>query len=630
MKRIIVLTSKLFLYDLMAKTKINTYLIYTLLTFVLSTTFHNIVFAQDKPSIRLKDMAPYSGIDFIHYAPRPRWCEIGPTVVGAATNEGLSLVFEQEKEYWKSNGRLMTMDEFANIHLIKMNGSGAAWIDYDRDGDWDLYLVNCQGDARVTNVMYENIGNGKFEKVNKSGAEDVGEGMAVSSADYNNDGFPDLFVTNYGNFKLYKNNKNKTFSDVTQDAFPDGAEDKWYGGSAWGDYDNDGYLDLYVTGYVDFSRRPKFTSLRFPMDFGGLPNTLYRNNGDGSFSDVTAATGILDDASRKSMQAVFNDFNEDRLPDLFVTNDTDANGFYLNKGDGTFKQFSGPSGLSTTDGSMGIALGDYNNDGLTDVVYTNYAAEVNTIAMLLDNQTSNDGKLNNAVFVQDFESPLLHKLTWPKVSWAPGLFDLDNDKDLDLFFANGHLNSVSGDNRQSNQLFENDGFGKFDDITKASGVLSAGKRIHRSAIYADYDNDGMVDIFVTVNGQQVEDGSGNNIYDKYQGRGILFHNETNNNNHWIKIRLEGVKSNKDAFGSKVLVYTENEAFSLSLVSGQGYFSSHAKELYFGLGTEKHIEKIEVRWPSGVNQSFENISTKQTIYIVENGNLYENTFVLNNQ
>ena len=630
MKRIIVLTSKLFLYDLMAKTKINTYLIYTLLMFILSAISHNIAFAQDKPSIRLKDMASYSGIDFIHYAPRPRWCEIGPTVVGAATNEGLSLVFEQEKEYWKSNGRLMTMDEFANIHLIKMNGSGAAWIDYDRDGDWDLYLVNCQGDASVTNVMYENMGNGKFEKVNKSGAEDDGEGMAVSSADYNNDGFPDLFVTNYGNFKLYKNNKNKTFSDVTQDAFPDGVEDKWYGGSAWGDYDNDGYLDLYVTGYVDFSRRPKFTSLRFPMDFGGLPNTLYRNNGDGTFSDVTTTTGILDDASRKSMQAVFNDFNEDRLPDLFVTNDTDANGFYLNKGDGTFKQFSGPSGLSTTDGSMGIALGDYNNDGLTDVVYTNYAAEVNTIAMLLDNQTSNDGKLNNAVFVQDFESPLLHKLTWPKVSWAPGLFDLDNDKDLDLFFANGHLNSVSGDNRQSNQLFENDGFGKFDDITKASGVSSAGKRIHRSAIYADYDNDGMVDIFVTVNGQQVEDGSGNNIYDKYQGKGILFHNETNNNNHWIKVRLEGVKSNKDAFGSKVLVYTENEVFSLSLVSGQGYFSSHAKELYFGLGTEKHIEKIEVRWPSGVNQSFENISTKQTIYIVENGNLYENTFVLNNQ
>ena len=630
MKRILSLTSKLFIYDAMTKERKITQFIYIFLIIIFNVMNHSISFAQHNTSIKLIDMPSSSGIDFIHYAPRPRWCEIGPTVVGTATNEGLNLVFEQEKEYWKSNGRLMSMDEFANIHLIKMNGSGAAWIDYDRDGDWDLYLVNCQGDASITNVLYENMGNGKFSKVNKSGAEDDGEGMAVSSADYNNDGFPDLFVTNYGNFKLYKNNKNKTFSDVTQEAFHGGVEDKWYGGSAWGDYDNDGDLDLYVTGYVDFSRRPRFTSLRFPMDFGGIPNTLYRNNGDGSFTDVTITTGILDDASRKSMQAVFNDFNEDGLPDLFVTNDTDANGFYLNKGDGTFKQFSGPSGLGTTDGSMGIALGDINKDGLTDVVYTNYAAEVNTLAMLLDNKSSNDGKLNNAVFVQDFESLLLHKLTWPKVSWAPGLYDLDNDKDLDLFFANGHLNSVSGDNRQSNQLFENDGFGRFKDITENSGVLSAGSRIHRSAIYADYDNDGMVDMFVTVNGQQVEDGSGNNIFDEYQGKGVLFHNETTNNNHWIKIRLEGVKSNKDGFGAKVVVYTSNEAFSLSLVSGQGYFSSHAKELYFGLGSERKIDKLEIKWPSGINQHFNNISTNQTVYIIENGKLYQNTLVLNKQ
>ena len=624
------LTSKLFLYSTMTKEKIITHCIYALLIIILIIINHNIAFAQQNTSIKLKDLASSSGIDFIHHAPRPRWCEIGPTVVGTATNEGLSLVFEQEKEYWKSNGRLMTMDEFANIHLIKMNGSGAAWIDYDQDGDWDLYLVNCQGDASVTNVLYENIGNGKFIKVNRSGAEDDGEGMAVSSADYNNDGFPDLFITNYGNFKLYKNNKNKTFSDVTQEAFYGEIKDKWYGGSSWGDYDNDGDLDLYVTGYVDFSRRPKFTSLRFPMDFGGIPNILYKNNGNGTFTDVTKTTGVLDDASRKSMQAVFNDFNEDRLPDLFVTNDTDANGFYLNKGDGTFKQFSGPSGLSTTDGSMGIALGDVNKDGLTDVVYTNYAAEVNTLAMLLDNKSSNDGKLNNAIFVQDFESPLLHKLTWPKVSWAPGLYDLDNDKDLDLFFANGHLNSVSGDNRQSNQLFENDGSGRFVDVTENSGVLSAGNRIHRSAIYADYDNDGMVDMFVTVNGQQVEDGSGNNIFDKYQGKGILFHNETKNNNHWIKVRLEGVKSNKDGFGSQVVIHTANDVFSQSLVSGQGYFSSHAKELYFGLGSENKIDKIEIKWPSGADQSFNNISSNQTIYVVENGKLYQNTLVLNNR
>ena len=184
---------------------------------------------QTASIISLQDRSSDAGIDFVHYAPRPRWCEIGPTVVGSATNEGLSLVFEQEKEYWKSNGRLMTLDEFANVHLIKMNGSGGAWFDYDRDGDWDLYLVNCQGDANVTNALYENLGNGKFTRVENSGAEDDGEGMAVAVADYNNDGYPDLLVTNYGNFKLFQNNGDKTFSDVSKTAFPEGIKDWWYG-----------------------------------------------------------------------------------------------------------------------------------------------------------------------------------------------------------------------------------------------------------------------------------------------------------------------------------------------------------------------------------------------------------------
>ena len=363
------------------------------------------------------------------------------------------------------------------------------------------------------------------------------------------------------------------------------------------------------------------------MDFGGLPNTLFRNNGDGTFSDVTASTGVLDDASRKSMQVVFNDFNEDRLPDLFVTNDTDANGLYLNRGNGTFKPFSGPSGLSTTDGSMGIALGDFNKDGLTDLIYTNFAAEVNTLATLLDNKSSNDGQLRNAVFVHDFESPLLHKLTWPKVSWAPGLFDLDNDTDLDLFFANGHLNSVSGDNRQSNLLFENDGRGRFTDISEKSGVLATGDRIHRSAIFADYDDDGRVDIFVTVNGQQVEDGQGNNIFDPNQGKGILFHNETKNDNNWLKVRLEGTKSNRDGFGATVSITAGPVKDEQALISGQGYFSTNAKEIYFGLGSIDTIEKIDVSWPSGIDQTFENIPANQTVYIVEGETLHQNTLYL---
>ena len=577
--------------------------------------------------IFLKDRSEDSGIDFIHYAPRPRWCEIGPSVVGAATNEGLSLVFDEEREFWKSNNRLLTMDEFANVHLIKMNGSGGAWLDFDKDGDWDLYLVNCQGEENITNALYENLGNGKFIKVNNSGTEDDGEGMAVSIADYNNDGYPDIFITNYGNFKLLRNNGNKTFSNISETAFPEGIKDWWYGGSTWGDYDLDGDLDLYVSGYVDFSRRPQYTSLRFPMDFGGLPNTLYRNNGDETFTDVTPSISVLTDASRKSMQAIFHDFNEDGFPDLFVANDTDANGFYLNRGDGTFKIFSGPSGLSTTDGSMGVAIGDMNKDGLTDLVYTNYAAEVNTLAYLIDNISANDGKLRNAVFTHSFDSPMVHKLSWPKISWGPGLFDFDNDGDLDLFFANGHLNSVSGDNRQSNLLFENDGKGYFADITSNSGVLSTGKRIHRGALFADYDDDGKVDIYVTVNGQQVEDGKGNNVFDANQGKGILFHNETSTKNNWLKIRLEGKVSNRDGFGALVSVFINNDEYKQSLISGQGYFSSNAKELYFGLKDANKVDRIDVSWPSGIKQTFQDIPTKQTIYILEGEKMYENTLTI---
>jgi len=576
--------------------------------------------------IHLIDKTDYAGIDFIHYAPRPRWCEIGPSVVGAATNEGLSLVFEKEKEYWKSNNRLLTMDEFANVHLIKMNGSGGAWLDYDNDGDWDLYLVNCQGEeTEITNSLYENLGNGKFLKANNTGTEDAGEGMSVSVADFDNDGDSDILVTNYGDFKLFRNNGDKTFSDISKIAFPDGINDWWYGGSTWGDYDLDGDLDLYIAGYVDFSRRPQYTSLRFPMDFGGLPNTLFRNEGDGTFKNVTKELNILTDASRKSMQVLFHDFNEDGFPDLFVANDTDANGFYLNRGNGTFKVFSGPSGLSTTDGSMGIAIGDINNDGMEDVVYTNYAAEVNTLAYLIDNSSSNDGILKNAVFIHSFDSPLVHKLSWPKISWGPGLFDMDNDGDLDLFFANGHLNSVSGDNRQTNLLFENDGKGFFKDISNSSGILATGKRIHRSAMFADYDNDGKVDMYVTVNGQQVEDGKGNTIFDKNQGKGLLLQNRSTTENNWIKIRLKGIKSNRDGFGSLIKIkYNEMEQ-KQSLVSGQGYFSNHAKEIYFGLGRIGKIDTIEIKWPSGISQEFTDVICNQTLYIIEGNRTYSSKY-----
>jgi hypothetical protein len=299
-----------------------------------------------------------------------------------------------------------------------------------------------------------------------------------------------------------------------------------------------------------------------------------------------------------------------------VTNDTDANGLYLNKGNGTFKPFSGPSGLSTTDGSMGIAVGDINRDGQFDIVYTNYAAEVNVIAQLVDNQSSNDGQLKNAIFVHDFDSSLVHKLSWPMVSWGTGLYDLDNDGDLELFFANGHLNAVSGDNRQPNLLFENDGDGHFFDISAVAGIQASGKRIHRSAIFADYDNDGLVDIYVSNNGQQVEDGKGNTVADEAQGVGVLYHNESKTKNRWLKVRLEGTKSNRDAYGAEVTVTAGDLVLIQPLISGTSYFSTNAKELYFGIGMSTKADRLEIKWPSGIIQTFNNIENNQTVLIIE--------------
>ena len=186
--------------------KITTYFTFKFIVLNILLSLGSFLHGRSNSNIYLNDKTIESGINFVHYAPRPRWCEIGPSVVGSATNEELSLVFNEEEEFWNSNGRLLTLDEFANVHLIKMNGSGGAWLDYDKDGDWDLYLINCQGGQEVTNSLYQNQGNGQFVKIINSGLEDTGEGMSSTVADYNNDGFPDIFITNYGNFKLFKNN----------------------------------------------------------------------------------------------------------------------------------------------------------------------------------------------------------------------------------------------------------------------------------------------------------------------------------------------------------------------------------------------------------------------------------------
>ncbi|RMG67116.1 MAG: CRTAC1 family protein [Calditrichaeota bacterium] len=552
---------------------------------------------ETRPTMYFQNVLADAGIDFQHYGERHRWCEIGPQVQGVSTNEEIS-------------ASLFTNPvEFAYRHLIRMNGSGAAWLDYDNDGDWDLYLVNGAGGPNVTNALYENNGDGTFTpRGSDCGALDTGEGMAVSVADYDNDGFSDIFVTNFGGFVLYHNNRDGSFSDVTRTAFGDQVKDRWYGGAAWGDYDRDGDLDLYVCGYVDLMRRPRHTEFRFPMDFEGFPNMLFRNNGDGTFTEV-AEQAHVNDGYRKSMQAMFADFNEDGWPDIFVANDTDPNSLYLNKGDGTFKEFSGPSGTSSTDGSMGIAYGDYNGDGKLDLFISNYTGEADILLTLVDNESTNDGKLRNAIFNSDFNSPMLLKRTWGKVGWGTGFFDFDNDGDLDLLIANGHLNAVSGDNRDELLLFENNGRGVFTEVSQQANFAAAGRRIYRSAIFADYNNDGWVDVYVVNNGEK--------SYDASEDRtGVLLRNQCRNGNHWFTLRLEGTRSNRDALGSRVFLTAGGKLHVQELVSGTGYFSSNARELYFGLGQARRVDRLEIHWPSGDVETFKNLPADQIVKIRE--------------
>ena len=568
-----------------------------LISAVLTTATIALVQSEQEPesNIRFADKRDVAGIDFEHYGERHRWCEIGPQVQGIATNEEIP------------QGLFEDPFEFAHRHLIRMNGSGCAWIDVENDGDYDLYLVNGAGGEETTNALYL-YEDGFFVPQTKScGVLDDGEGMAVSVADYNNDGLSDMMVLNFGNFILFHNDGDGTFTNITSKAFPSGIDEIWYGTSSWGDFDGDGHLDIYLAGYVDLSQNNGNEGLRFPMDFKGFENYLYHNNGDGTFTNIAKEAGVQD-GFRKTMQVLIADFNDDMRPDIFVGNDTDPNGLYLNQGDGTFKDFSGPSGLSSTDGSMGIAWGDYNNDQMMDLYISNYTGEADLLMTMVDNTSSNDGKTKNSIFMADFESPIIQQKTWPLVSWGTGFVDFDNDTDLDLFAAGGHLNGVSGDNRDFNVLFENTGDGTFIDSSETSGVLQTGKRIHRSAIFGDYDNDGKVDFYVVNNGEESYD-------DASDRHGVLYHNDSNAGNY-LKVKLQGTSSNRDAFGTKLKLVSAGKTQIREHVSGEGYFSSNAQEIHFGLGESEKIDSLTIFWPSGKTEEIKNIKANQTISKVE--------------
>jgi len=246
---------------------------------------------------------------------------------------------------------------------------------------------------------------------------------------------------------------------------------------------------------------------------------------------------------------------------------------------------------------------------MMDLYISNYTGEADLLLTMVDNTSSNDGKVNNAIFMADFYSPIIQQKTWPLVGWGTGFVDLDNDTDLDLFVAGGHLNGVSGDNRDFNVLFENTGDGKFIDSSEISGVLRTGKRIHRATIFGDYDNDGKVDFYVVNNGEE--------SYDEESDRhGVLYHNDSTSNGNWLKVKLQGTTSNRDAFGTKLKLIAGDKTQIREHVSGEGYFSSNAQEVHFGLGDADTVDSITITWPNGKIQTITDIKPNQTLTLVE--------------
>ncbi len=442
-------------------------------------------------------------------------------------------------------------------------GSGAGFADIDNDGDLDLYIVNIPGmyitdpstlSPKSRNVLYKNDGNGGFADItNSAGVGDTGYGMGCVFADYNGDGFVDLYVTNLGNNVLYKNNGDSTFTNVTDVAGVDCP--LWSTGACFADIDNDNDLDLYVCNYVDFDlvkfedkKEESLQSGKFvpnalnPTVFEPQDNVLYRNNGDGTFTDITSMAGVAATGGR-SMQAIFSDFDEDNDADLYVANDTSDNHVYRNEGNATFTDVSADSWAADFRGSMGLAAGDYDADGDIDLFISHWIDQEYVIYrnLLKEENTSLNSSSQGIRFVDESYSAMLAEATLKEIGWGTSLFDYDNDGDLDIFVANGstfqRLDQPEVLIPQHNQFFRNEGDSTFTDISKSSGISILPTRVSRGTAFGDYDNDGDIDIFIVNN---------------YAKARLLRNNtiESKNSNNWLQVKLVGTNKNRTLLGQK--------------------------------------------------------------------------------
>ena len=496
---------------------------------------------------------------------------------------------------------------------VEALGSGAAFFDYNGDGHMDLYVVNGadlpghRSPQPPRNALYRNRADGRFVET-AAGVADTSYGMGCSAGDYDNDGDADLFVANFGTNVLYRNEGDR-FTDVTAAAIPD-SDRSWSTGSAFADYDLDGDLDLYVANYLDYQfetdpldengRLKKDRRHYAPTEYPGQRDFLYRNEGEGRFVDVTEEAGLFSLKGRE-LGVVFFDWDGDGDPDLFQANDATPNFLYRNEGNGSFSEIGLAAGAAYNEagkpeGGMGTDIADTDGDGHLEIVVTNFQWESNTLY-----QSKGDDLLRDRSTASGLGAPSFNRL-----AFGVNFFDVDRDGDPDLYVANGHIddNIAAFDPQvshgQRDQLFLNDGQGRFAEISAQAGPFFQRTMVGRGSATADYDNDGDGDLFVVNSNQPA----------------VLLRNDTASANHWLALRLVGTRSNRDGLGSRVTVQTGDREQTLQTRGSFSYLSQSDPRLFFGLGAYDRADRIDIAWPSGIFQQLKDVEADQILDISE--------------